>query len=941
MTATVDFRRSDHEREVAPAARGRDESLCLSELMDEILENDAGILDQANDFMHLLPGVDDMGNMASFHLDPFSVFEEEDIEPVFASLGDDSSQTREDLVDIESVDSLEEPTAASGCVSNPGNENEYFEVRSGCARTMGVLPHHYGKMKLRLRDDAEVATLKRKKRNRIVSDDESSRLKHSVLMEPEGASFLQLSPVQSGNSTITELPAFLSSGAHSTDEKQAKKSSRKSLHKRNRTRRILDTPPSSPIKWQGAHAATSLLDISPQLGKTPVKMYPSCADSAASNNSQFTNIGSPKSVDRNNTSKTNNISSSDNKNKNDNNTKSNNNNENSNSISCSNRDGGKKKKSHSIPPALSDSNTNSSLTCTKVSSLSPTESAPKLRLDGLLVSPYRETTSKQKVVPRSLVEKLKAAAQKASARQSILLQVPTSKAAEISLVALDHDYCFQKKAAQADQDNLEPEPMDVESDEEQSPVRIEVLPDLSLAKRQRRDETQSMAVDGSLEQEQEQPCKQEPAEVALQQPTPRSLLKVNQHMPTAVQMVTLQQSDQTPGEVMIPAQSEDGSMVLASNQGIWTIDDGMAFVSHGVNHNEQLVNFVKEEEVMATALSEGGSSDSSVESLYRERKSHEGNETALVNEIIEDDHEGPQWNDEKARGLNKSLRRDPNNNRNGNSGSDACSYRRRRRRSGSATSNSSFTSSDSARSRSRSIEDCCGCSGSAGNSRQRGDQSYRKRSLSRDGCRRCRCPSPDYTVGSHAHRQRSLEVNEREAYATAVWENRNTNTQRPPLQPKRERKNIWCMDAPRQSAEPSAPYQKRSQTLTAMQEALEKIRKGGDRKIIYVGKIPEGTTRVQVREWFSRFGKIAEVSLHFRDAGENYGFVTFERAKDAYQAVERGNDDPELPKFQLCFGGRRQFCGQQWSDLDSQPEKDYLRDAKGELVLPTYQFTLG
>lgn len=85
MTATVDFRRSDHEREVAPAARGRDESLCLSELMDEILENDAGILDQANDFMHLLPGVDDMGNMASFHLDPFSVFEEEDIEPVVGS----------------------------------------------------------------------------------------------------------------------------------------------------------------------------------------------------------------------------------------------------------------------------------------------------------------------------------------------------------------------------------------------------------------------------------------------------------------------------------------------------------------------------------------------------------------------------------------------------------------------------------------------------------------------------------------------------------------------------------------------------------------------------------------------------------------------------------------------------------------------------------------
>lgn len=95
--------------------------------------------------------------------------------------------------------------------------------------------------------------------------------------------------------------------------------------------------------------------------------------------------------------------------------------------------------------------------------------------------------------------------------------------------------------------------------------------------------------------------------------------------------------------------------------------------------------------------------------------------------------------------------------------------------------------------------------------------------------------------------------------------------------------------------------------------------------VSYLGKVPEGTTRGQIREWFSRFGPIAEVSLHFRDTGENYGFVTFERAEDAYTAVERGNDDPELPMFQLCFGGRRQFCGQQWSDLDGQPQKDYLR----------------
>jgi hypothetical protein len=59
------------------------------------------------------------------------------------------------------------------------------------------------------------------------------------------------------------------------------------------------------------------------------------------------------------------------------------------------------------------------------------------------------------------------------------------------------------------------------------------------------------------------------------------------------------------------------------------------------------------------------------------------------------------------------------------------------------------------------------------------------------------------------------------------------------------------------------------------------------RKIIYVGKIPDGTTKTDIRHWFGRFGAIKEVSIHFRDYGDNYAFVTFYRRCDAYEAIER------------------------------------------------------
>ena len=54
------------------------------------------------------------------------------------------------------------------------------------------------------------------------------------------------------------------------------------------------------------------------------------------------------------------------------------------------------------------------------------------------------------------------------------------------------------------------------------------------------------------------------------------------------------------------------------------------------------------------------------------------------------------------------------------------------------------------------------------------------------------------------------------------------------------------------------------------------------------------------------------ICFYFSD---NYGFVTFKYKVDAYEAIEHGNDDPAFPTVDICFGGRRTFCKEKYSDL--------------------------
>ncbi|XP_073691196.1 uncharacterized protein pprc1 [Garra rufa] len=95
-----------------------------------------------------------------------------------------------------------------------------------------------------------------------------------------------------------------------------------------------------------------------------------------------------------------------------------------------------------------------------------------------------------------------------------------------------------------------------------------------------------------------------------------------------------------------------------------------------------------------------------------------------------------------------------------------------------------------------------------------------------------------------------------------------------------------------------------------------------ERRVVYVGRIRGSMTRKELKERFSFFGEIEECTVHFRENGDNYGFVTYYSKKDAFDAIENGSklrEQNELP-FDLCFGGRRQFCKTGYADLDSNRE---------------------
>ncbi|XP_056351189.1 peroxisome proliferator-activated receptor gamma coactivator-related protein 1 isoform X2 [Oenanthe melanoleuca] len=146
--------------------------------------------------------------------------------------------------------------------------------------------------------------------------------------------------------------------------------------------------------------------------------------------------------------------------------------------------------------------------------------------------------------------------------------------------------------------------------------------------------------------------------------------------------------------------------------------------------------------------------------------------------------------------------------------------------------------------------------------------------------------------------------------STSSYSSRSTSRSQSRSPSPRRRSNRWR----RHSYDAQDHYQR--------QRILQKERAIEERRVVFIGKIPSRMTRSELRHRFSVFGDIEECTLHFRSEGDNYGFVTYRYAEEAFAAIESGHKlrRPDEQPFDLCFGGRRQFCRRNYADLDSNRE---------------------
>lgn len=107
---------------------------------------------------------------------------------------------------------------------------------------------------------------------------------------------------------------------------------------------------------------------------------------------------------------------------------------------------------------------------------------------------------------------------------------------------------------------------------------------------------------------------------------------------------------------------------------------------------------------------------------------------------------------------------------------------------------------------------------------------------------------------------------------------------------------------------------------------------------MYVGRLESTLKREDLRRKFIKFGRIKQVTIHYKESGAKYGFVTFEKPQDAYKAIDTSSKDPTLSDYDVSFGGRRAFCRTEYADLDGDLSQDQegipyvARD--GTLIVP-------
>ena len=62
-------------------------------------------------------------------------------------------------------------------------------------------------------------------------------------------------------------------------------------------------------------------------------------------------------------------------------------------------------------------------------------------------------------------------------------------------------------------------------------------------------------------------------------------------------------------------------------------------------------------------------------------------------------------------------------------------------------------------------------------------------------------------------------------------------------------------------------------------QGILRARQIEQRLVVYVGRVPDGTTKAELRERFEKFGEVTDISIHFREWGLVYIFHGFEILK--------------------------------------------------------------
>ncbi|KAJ8247434.1 hypothetical protein GJAV_G00246350 [Gymnothorax javanicus] len=192
-----------------------------------------------------------------------------------------------------------------------------------------------------------------------------------------------------------------------------------------------------------------------------------------------------------------------------------------------------------------------------------------------------------------------------------------------------------------------------------------------------------------------------------------------------------------------------------------------------------------------------------------------------------------------------------------------------------------------------------------------------RRSYSRSPCSRWRSRSPNScpTSWNHYHGDSSTSRTRppRSPYARYRSVSTSPSSRRPRYDSYEEYQQECLQREVHRRDYEKREYERAEQRETQRQKAIE------ERRVVYIGRLRSNITRTELKRRFEVFGEIIESTVHLRDDGDNFGFITYRYTCDAVAALENGHTlrRSKEPRFEMCLGGRKQFCRSTYTDLDS------------------------